>query len=76
MAGRIGKSLGFPEIESYPAEWNKYGHEAGNLRNHRMLVDEQPDLVLAFHENIAVSKGTKDCIQRAQELAIDWELIE
>jgi hypothetical protein len=49
-----------------PAQWNRYGKGAGPIRNQRML-DDHPDIkvVLAFHENLKTSKGTKDMLSRA-----------
>lgn len=34
--------------KEYRAEWDKYGRAAGTLRNETMLLDSNPDLVLAF----------------------------
>lgn len=46
--------------KGYPADWGKYGKKAGPMRNEQMLVEECPDIVIAFHNNIESSKGTKD----------------
>src|SRR6478735_4722343 len=63
MAGIIGKNLGF-EVISVPAEWDKHGRAAGPIRNKKML-DMAPDLVIAFHEDIRNSKGTKNMLDIA-----------
>jgi hypothetical protein len=56
------------------AEWNKYGYSAGPIRNSHML-DYGPDLVLAFHEDISKSKGTKNCVEQAQKRGIPVRFI-
>lgn len=35
-------------VESYPANWDKYGKRAGFIRNAQMLKEGKPDLVIAF----------------------------
>ena len=56
IAGNLGYSMGF-NVRAYPAQWEKYGRAAGPIRN-QLMLDQGPDLVLAFHENIDESKGT------------------
>ena len=46
------------------ADWELYGKAAGPIRNREML-DLQPEIVLAFHEDLANSRGTKDCAEEA-----------
>ena len=55
------------------AEWDEYGKAAGPIRNRKML-DEKPDLVIAFHPNLAESKGTKDCVNEAKRRGIPVEV--
>ncbi len=67
----IGKQLSF-NIISMPADWKKYGKGAGPIRNKEMinlLLDYRSKediisyvLVIAFHDNLNASKGTKHCI--------------
>lgn len=38
---------GIPYKE-YKADWSKYGKAAGTIRNETMLLDSNPDLVIAF----------------------------
>jgi hypothetical protein len=52
------------------ADWKRYGRAAGPKRNQQML-DENPNLVLAFHPNINESKGTKDMVNRARKAGIE-----
>lgn len=49
---------------SIPAPFKKMGKPAGPYRNQQM-INLQPILVLAFHNKIKKSKGTKDCVKRA-----------
>lgn len=56
-------------VESFPANWSQYGHAAGPIRNQKML-DQNPDLVIAFHFDLEHSKGTKDMINRAKKACI------
>lgn len=74
ISGYIADELGF-EIKTYPAEWNKYGKAAGPIRNKKML-DERPDLVLAFHSNIQSSKGTKHMIKIAKNAGVNVKVID
>jgi hypothetical protein len=74
IARDIALKLGM-EVWDYPAEWDKYGKSAGPIRNRQML-DQNPDLVLAFHKNIEESKGTKDCVNEATKRGIPVKLIK
>ena len=67
LAKKAATDLNLP-VKEYPAEWKKYGRAAGPKRNQKML-DENSDikLVIAFHEDIENSKGTKDMIKRARK---------
>ena len=47
------------DCATYLADWKKYGRAAGPIRN-RVMLDQKPDLVLAFHDNLEKSRGTKD----------------
>lgn len=68
MAAAIAIVLGY-KIKSYPAQWNTYGKRAGPIRN-QLMLDQRPDLVLAFHKNLGESKGTKDMVMRALRAGI------
>lgn len=75
----VAEALGF-QVRPYPADWTRYSHAAGPIRNQLMLdeehkEDEPIDLCLAFHNNIATSKGTKDMMTRAQKAGIVTRLI-
>lgn len=63
-------SLGIPEarILKFPADWKAHPKSAGPIRNRKQLKEGKPDLGLAFHDDLANSKGTKDmvrCLLRA-----------
>ena len=59
--------------QEVPANWAMYGKAAGPRRN-RIMLDLKPDLVLAFHDKIEESKGTKDCINEAKKRKIKVKL--
>ena len=59
----------------FPAKWNLYGKFAGPIRNKKML-DEQPDIVVAFHQNISESRGTKHMLSIAKTAKIPVMLIK
>lgn len=64
--GYFAKQLGMTVIEER-ADWAKYGNAAGPIRNQFMLDKYHPDLVVAFHDDLEHSKGTKDMVNRAKE---------
>lgn len=71
-AGTI--ALGYSmAIETYPADWKRYGKGAGPIRNQQML-DTGIDLVLAFHNDIENSSGTADMVARATSFGIPVEI--
>jgi hypothetical protein len=75
LAGAIAAVMGLP-VRVVPADWNRYGPKAGPLRNERMLKEFGPiDLVLAFHEDLPRSKGTKDMIARAVRAGVPVKII-
>lgn len=54
------------KFKRFPADWTKYGPAAGPIRNGQMLKEGKPDLVLAFHDDLESSKGTKDMVRQAE----------
>lgn len=50
----------------FRAEWEKDGKAAGPARNHRMLVEGKPDLVIAFPGG----RGTADMVSRARKAGV------
>lgn len=73
-AGRLARELGLTVV-AWPAEWKKHGRKAGPIRNQEM-VDSGADLVLAFHPDLGRSKGTRDCVRRAQRARIQVRVID
>ena len=79
VADSVCKQLDI-NIVSMPAEWRKYGKVAGIKRNDAMvqMLVAMPTrkLVLAFHRDLNSSKGTKDCVTRAQRAGLEVRLID
>jgi hypothetical protein len=53
-------------VESYPAEWGKFGYAAGPKRNRQMLQEGKPDLVIAFPGG----KGTANMVAQARAAGV------
>jgi len=64
LAESVGRRIGM-HIVAFKANWNYYKKAAGPIRN-RLMVTFSPDLVLAFHDDIDSSKGTKDMVNQAK----------
>ena len=74
MADRIAREQIGATVKVFPADWNTFGKYAGPKRNRQML--DIADKVLAFHEAIEDSKGTKDVIDEAARRGIPFVLID
>lgn len=74
QAGNIGEELGY-EVRVHPADWERYGRAAGPIRNKHMLVMEMPDLVVAFHRDLAKSRGTANCVEQAKKMNIPIQIV-
>ena len=61
-------------IERYPARWDLYGRAAGPKRNQEML-DSGLDYVLAFHDDLMVSKGTRHMVTIARATGVPAEVL-
>lgn len=57
------------------AEWNKYGKNAGGIRN-SIMVSMKPDLVLAVSTDLSKDKGTNDMVRKAIKKGIKVWLIK
>ena len=75
VMGRIIANELCIQVLPYPANWLRYGRGAGPIRNQQMLDEGKPTLVLAFHNNINKSKGTKDMVERAKKNKIPVQII-
>jgi len=73
LAREVGEELGFPVVP-IPAEWDRHGKRAGIIRNAWMLLME-PDLVIAFHENLEESKGTGHMVRIARKVGVPVEVV-
>lgn len=74
LAKRAADELKIPVVE-YQADWLGLGRAAGPIRNQKMIDEGKPDIIVAFHDDIESSKGTKDMINRAKKLNIRWLVI-
>ena len=74
LGGWAARRLGIP-VEVYPADWERDGRAAGPRRNERMLREGHPDLVLAFHDDLNQSLGTRDTLIRATQARIPFRVI-
>jgi hypothetical protein len=74
MGGIAGKALGCTVIE-FPAKWHLYQKAAGPIRNQQMLDEGKPDLVVAFHDDLENSKGTKDMVTRATKVGVEVRIV-
>jgi len=61
MADDIVRQLGGKDPIVYAADWIRYGRPAGPIRNKRMIKDN-PVAVIAFHNNLMHSKGTRNML--------------
>jgi hypothetical protein len=61
IAGEIASELGLL-VEKFPANWQRHGRKAGHIRNAQMLCEGKPTEVIAFHEDWANSRGTRNMI--------------
>lgn len=70
MLARIeAEKLGI-KVLPYAADWDKYGDAAGPIRNNQMLDEGRPNIVVAFHNDLAKSKGTANMISLAEKRKI------
>lgn len=67
IAGELAEIRGDLIVESFPADWNKYGKSAGPRRNIEML-NQNPDRIYAFP--LSDSIGTYHTIKEAQRMGI------
>lgn len=52
--------------EKFAADWAAHGKGAGHIRNQRMLVEGEPELVVAFPGG----RGTADMVRRAKAAGV------
>lgn len=74
LARKAAWELGLTVLP-FPADWATYGPRAGPIRNKQMLDEGRPNQVLAFHDSIETSKGTKNMIQQARSRGLPIKVI-
>ena len=71
ISSAVAREIGL-EVEEFPPQWEKFGRSAGFRRN-LVMLDEKPDLVIAFHQ--MNSAGTAHTIEQARRRRIPVEII-
>ncbi len=74
LGGWAARQLGIA-VEVYPADWEGEGRAAGPKSNQRMLHEGHPGLVLAFHDDLPHSLGTRDTLIRATQARIPFRVV-
>jgi len=74
ISGFLARKYGH-EVIPFPAHWETYGLKAGPIRNQQMIDEGKPDLVVAFHNDLKNSKGTKDMVNKAISFGIQVKII-
>jgi hypothetical protein len=69
LSKECAQDLGL-HVVRYPANWNKYGKAAGPIRNRQMVIEGNATAVIAFHNDIANSFGTKDMVTYARKQSL------
>lgn len=73
IAATLAKAKGI-HVAEVEALWETYHRAAGPIRNGVMLAID-PDEVVAFHNDIENSKGTKHCYEAAIKRGINARLV-
>ena len=73
LAMHLAREIGLDVVGFY-ANWTRHDKAAGPIRNIRML-NTKPSLVLAFHDDLDRSKGTKHIVGEARKRGIKVEVI-
>jgi len=66
IAGKWARKNGVLEWDFLP-EWHRAGTPDGPMRNHRMITEGAPDLVIAF----AGGFGTADMVEQAKAAGVE-----
>lgn len=75
LGGMVAKRLGL-KVDEYPADWKQFGRRAGPIRNSQMLNEGKPDLVLAFHPNIELSRGTGHMVLISRKAGVEVRVFD
>lgn len=83
IAASVGNELGF-EVVVENARWTQFGKAAGPMRNKKMIekalemknthVGSSLKLI-AFHDDLSSSKGTKHCINEALKKGVSIRIV-
>jgi len=73
MARGIAVKAGMT-VKTVNADWECYGAAASPIRN-RYMIEQKPELVLAFCDDLRFESDTKDCLARAKAARIPFEHI-
>lgn len=73
LAWKVAKRLGIRCI-TYSADWKLFKRAAGPIRNRQMLAG-CPDVVLAFHDDLDSSKGTRDMVSISKKKGLTVILV-
>lgn len=73
LAGSVAQELGLAVV-ACPANWEEHGRSAGPIRNRAMLNEFNPELVIAFTQDITQSRGTAHMVRLANERKIATEI--
>jgi hypothetical protein len=65
LAGQWAEARGIEHLR-FPADWERHGRSAGPRRNHRMLVEGMPHLVVAFPGG----RGTANMLKQAAQAGV------
>lgn len=66
--GEVAVTLAnFDKLNGYAADWDTQHKGAGPIRNRKMYKEFKPNLVVAFHDNLDESRGTKDMVAVAEK---------
>lgn len=75
IAGRWARERRAEEIR-FPADWKTHPKGAGPIRNRRMLREGKPDIVYAFSDDLAASKGTANMVAQARRAGVPVTLYD
>jgi hypothetical protein len=73
LAAEWAESRALP-AEAHPADWDHLGRRAGVIRNSEMLASGV-DLVVAFHDDLRNSKGTRHMVTIARAAEVPVKLV-
>ena len=74
LAGAVAGRLGIL-VKVFQAGWERHGRAAGPIRNEQMLQEGHPDLVVAFHDDPGLGRGTADMVRRARAAGIPVRIV-